>query len=242
MRVDNLSRAFGGLKAVDEVGFEVRENEILGIIGPNGAGKTTLFNLLNGFLPPNAGTVDYRGHSLIGLKPNQVCQLGVARTFQVVRPFLRMTVRQNVIVGAYVGAATDALAEEMADEALARVGLSHRADTLAGGLTNKELRLLELARALASRPKLLLMDETFAGLGRDEVEDVLQTIKGLPSGGTTVVIIEHTMHAMVRLADRFVVLDHGRVIASGLPDVVMKTPDVIEAYLGKKFMALGAAG
>lgn len=242
MRVDNLSRAFGGLKAVDEVGFEVRENEILGIIGPNGAGKTTLFNLLNGFLPPHAGTVDYRGQSLLGLKPNQVCKLGVARTFQVVRPFLRMTVRQNVIVGAYVSADTDAQAAEMADEALRRVGLIHRADTLAGGLTNKELRLLELARALASRPKLLLMDETFAGLGREEVEDVLQTIKGLPSGGTTVVIIEHTMHAMVRLADRFVVLDHGRVIASGLPDVVMKSPDVIEAYLGKKFMALGAAG
>ena len=241
MRVDNLSRAFGGLKAVDEVGFEVRENEILGIIGPNGAGKTTLFNLLNGFLPPNAGSVTFQGGSLLGLKPNEVCRLGVARTFQVVRPFLRMSVRQNVIVGAYVAAETDAQAEALADEALARVGMTHRADSLAQGLTNKELRLLELARALASRPKLLLMDETFAGLGRDEVEDVLQTIKGLPAGGTTVVIIEHTMHAMVRLADRFVVLDHGRVIATGLPDVVMKSPDVIEAYLGKKWMALGAA-
>lgn len=242
MRVQDLSRAFGGLKAVDEVGFDVRENEILGIIGPNGAGKTTLFNLLNGFLTPNAGSVDYLGKSLIGLKPNEVCRLGVARTFQVVRPFLRMTVRQNVIVGAYVGADTDAQAGAMADEALARVGMTHRADSLAQGLTNKELRLLELARALASRPKLLLMDETFAGLGREEVEDVLETIKGLPSGGTTVVIIEHTMHAMVRLADRFVVLDHGRVIATGLPDVVTKSPDVIEAYLGKKWMALSAAG
>jgi branched-chain amino acid transport system permease protein len=242
MRVENLSRAFGGLKAVDEVGFEVRENEILGIIGPNGAGKTTLFNLLNGFLSPNAGVVTYAGQSLVGLKPNQVCRAGVARTFQVVRPFLRMTVRQNVIVGAYVAAETDAQAEGMANEALRRVGMTHRADSLAQGLTNKELRLLELARALASRPKLLLMDETFAGLGRDEVEEVMETIKGLPAGGTTVVIIEHTMHAMVRLADRFVVLDHGRVIASGTPDVVMKSPDVIEAYLGKKFMALGAAG
>jgi len=241
MRVDNLSRSFGGLRAVDEVSFEVRENEILGIIGPNGAGKTTLFNLLNGFLPPNEGSVDYRGQSLLGLKPNQVCRLGVARTFQVVRPFLRMTVRQNVIVGAYVAAATDAEAEVMADEALVRVGLSHKAGSLAQGLTNKELRLLELARALASRPRLLLMDETFAGLGREEVEEVLETIRSLPAGGTTVVIIEHTMHAMVRLADRFVVLDHGRVIATGLPDVVTKSPDVIEAYLGKKWMALGAA-
>ncbi len=242
MRVQDLSRSFGGLRAVDEVGFEVRENEILGIIGPNGAGKTTLFNLLNGFLTPNTGSVTFQNHQLVGLKPNQVCRLGVARTFQVVRPFLRMTVRQNVIVGAYVHAANDAEAEVAADEALARVGMTHRADSLAQGLTNKELRLLELARALASRPKLLLMDETFAGLGRDEVEDVLEVIKGLPGGGTTVVIIEHTMHAMVRLADRFVVLDHGRVIATGLPDVVTKSPDVIEAYLGKKWMALGAAG
>jgi ABC-type branched-subunit amino acid transport system ATPase component/ABC-type branched-subunit amino acid transport system permease subunit len=241
MRVSGLSRAFGGLRAVDEASFDVRENEILGIIGPNGAGKTTLFNLLNGFLTPNAGAVEYRGESLIGMKPNQVCRRGVARTFQVVRPFLRMTVRQNVVVGAYVAAATDAQAEELADEALRRVGMFHRADSLAQGLTNKELRLLELARALASRPKLLLMDETFAGLGRDEVEDVLEVIKGLPAGGTTVVIIEHTMHAMVRLADRFVVLDHGRVIATGLPDVVTKSPDVIEAYLGKKWMALGKA-
>ena len=241
MRVIGLSRSFGGLRAVDDVSFEVRQHEILGIIGPNGAGKTTLFNLLNGFLPPNTGSVDFLGKSLLGLKPNQVCREGVARTFQVVRPFLRMTVRQNVIVGAYVAAETDAQAEEMADEALRRVGMSHRADSLAQGLTNKELRLLELARALASRPKLLLMDETFAGLGHEEVEDVLETIRGLPAGGTTVVIIEHTMHAMVRLADRFVVLDHGKVIATGLPDVVTKSPDVIEAYLGKKWMALGAA-
>jgi branched-chain amino acid transport system permease protein len=240
LKVSNLSRSFGGLRAVDTVSFEVHKAEILGIIGPNGAGKTTLFNLLNGFLPPNEGSVVFEGKNLVGLQPNQVCRLGIARTFQVVRPFLRMTVRQNVITGAFVAADSEAEAEVMADEALHRVGLTHKADSLAQGLTNKELRLLELARALASRPKLLLMDETFAGLGRDEVEDMLETIRGLPAGGTTVVIIEHTMHAMVRLADRFVVLDHGAVIATGLPDVVTKDPQVIEAYHGKKWMALSA--
>ncbi len=166
LEVRNLSRSFGGLKAVQDVSFEVRRGEVLGIIGPNGAGKTTLFNLLNGFIRPDRGEVLFEGHALVGLKPSAICALGVGRTFQVVRPFPRMTVLDNVSVGAFVAARDDKGALAAAREALERVGLSGKAQTVAGGLTTLELRLMELARAIASRPKLLLADETLAGLGR----------------------------------------------------------------------------
>ena len=236
LKVEGISRAFGGLKAVEDVSFEVHKGEVLGIIGPNGAGKTTLFNLLNGFLPPHAGRVIWRNENLIGLRPNEICRRGIGRTFQVVRPFSRMTVLQNVVVGAFVAEADDDKAIALATEALARVGMAERVTALAGGLTNVELRLMELARALASRPQLLLLDETLAGLGSQEVERMLAVIDGLAKSGSTIVIIEHTMQAMVRLADRFVVLDHGRMLAQGKPEVVTKDPAVIEAYLGKRWM------
>jgi len=231
LKVEGLSRAFGGLKAVEDVSFDVRKGEVLGIIGPNGAGKTTLFNLLNGFLLPNAGQVIWANENLVGMRPNAICRRGIGRTFQVVRPFQRMTVLQNVVVGAFVAESDDENAL-----ALARVGMADRAGVLAGGLTNVELRLMELARALASRPQLLLLDETLAGLGSQEVERLLTVIDGLARGGATIVIIEHTMQAMVRLADRFVVLDHGRMLAQGKPEEVTKHPSVIEAYLGKRWM------
>jgi len=236
LKVEGLSRAFGGLKAVEDVSFDVRKGEVLGIIGPNGAGKTTLFNLLNGFLPPHAGRVIWANENLVGMRPNEICRRGIGRTFQVVRPFPRMTVLQNVVVGAFVAESDDEKAIALASEALARVGIADRGTALAGGLTNVELRLMELARALASRPQLLLLDETLAGLGSQEVERLLTVIDGLASGGATIVIIEHTMQAMVRLADRFVVLDHGRMLAQGKPEEVTKHPSVIEAYLGKRWM------
>ena len=237
LKVEALSRSFGGLRAVSQVSFEVYAGEILGIIGPNGAGKTTLFNVLNGVLPPDEGSAILGGESMFGKKTFQVCRMGVGRTFQVVRSFPRLPLLDNVIVGAYGAGFTDADAIASAAHALTRVGLGDQAATPAGQLTNKQLRLMELARALAGAPRLLLLDETLAGLGREECDDVLDVLVRLRGEGMTVVIIEHTMHAMMRIADRFVVLDHGRVLASGLPRHVVEDRSVIEAYLGKKWAA-----
>jgi ABC-type branched-subunit amino acid transport system ATPase component/ABC-type branched-subunit amino acid transport system permease subunit len=227
--------SFGGLRALDGVNLAVPERGLYGIIGPNGAGKTTLFNVINGFLEPQRGAISFAGEPLVGLRPSQVCRRGIGRTFQVVRAFPRMTVLENVIVGAFVGTAEDTIARRMAETALDRVGLSARANAMAGGLTTRELRLMELARALAPQPRLMLLDETLAGLGHDDLDDILGAIRQLRADGVTVLIIEHTMHAMVQLVDHFDVLDHGRLIASGAPDTVVRNPEVIEAYLGKKW-------
>jgi branched-chain amino acid transport system permease protein len=237
LKVHGLCRNFGGLKAVADVTFEVRSGEILGIIGPNGAGKTTLFNLLNGVLPANAGNAMLDGQPMLGRKVHQVCRMGVGRTFQVVRSFPRLPLLDNVIVGAYGAGMSDTAAIAAAAHALRRVGMEDLAGVAAGQLTNKQLRLMELARALAGNPRLLLLDETLAGLGREECDDVLNVLERLRTEGMTVVIIEHTMHAMMRIADRFVVLDHGRVLATGLPRQVVENRAVIEAYLGKKWLA-----
>jgi ABC-type branched-subunit amino acid transport system ATPase component/ABC-type branched-subunit amino acid transport system permease subunit len=236
LKVENVSRSYGGLLAVGDASFEVRQGEILGIIGPNGAGKTTLFNVLNRVVPPSSGKVLFEGRDLAGLQPFQVCRLGVGRTFQVARPFARLSVLDNVVVGALSAQADDDRAHEIARDALARVGLQAQAGQLAGNLTAVELRLLEVARALASRPRLLLLDEVLAGLGGDEVEQVLQVLLQLRDAGITLVIIEHTMHAMVRLADRLLVLNHGKVLSIGEPAAITSDPAVIEAYLGKKWM------
>jgi ABC-type branched-subunit amino acid transport system ATPase component/ABC-type branched-subunit amino acid transport system permease subunit len=237
LEVDRLAKSFGGVRAVAGVSFAVREGEILGIIGPNGAGKTTLFNLLNGFLRADDGTMRFAGNDLADLKPNRVCRLGIGRTFQVVRSFPRMSLFENVLVGAYVAAATSAAAAAAAQDALARVGLSGRADEIAGALSMRDLRLMELARALAGGPRLVLMDEPLAGLAAGAIDDMLAVIQRLAGDGLTIVIIEHTMSAMMRLAPRFLVLDHGALLASGTPHDVTSNPAVIEAYLGKKWAA-----
>jgi branched-chain amino acid transport system permease protein len=237
LEVRNLSKSFGGLRAVDDVGFAVEAGEILGIIGPNGAGKTTLFNLLNGVIPPDSGSATFAGQQLRGRQVHRIARLGIGRTFQVVRSFPRLSLLDNVIVGGYGAGLDDHAAAASAEAALEAVGLADRIAHLAGGLTNKELRLMELARALAGHPRLLLLDETLAGLGREECDEVLAVLRRLRAEGMTIVIIEHTMHAMLRLADRFLVLDHGRVLAEGLPQDVVEDRAVVEAYLGSKFLA-----
>ena len=184
----NVSKAFGGLRAVRDVSIKVVSGEILGIIGPNGAGKTTLFNLLNGFILPDRGQILLEGRDIVGRRPYEICAAGVGRTFQVVKPFRRMTVVENVIVGAYVHAASDHDARGVAQEALVQAGLDADAQLLAGGLPNKQLRLLELARALAGKPKVLLLDETLAGLGGAEVDEMIAVVRRLAAKGVTTVI------------------------------------------------------
>ncbi len=236
LEVSNLSKAYGGLQATDQLSFSVRQGELLGIIGPNGAGKTTLFNLLNGFVTPDKGSIRFQNKALMNLRPNRICAMGIARTFQVAKPFTHLSVLDNVIVGAYVHTSSREAAGQIASAAIALVGLEQQCALPGANLTNKELRLMELARALASKPSLILVDEILAGLDPEAMQEMLVVLQKVKALGITIVIIEHSMQAMVQLVDRFVVLDHGALLAQGSPEDIVKNPAVIEAYLGKKWL------
>ena len=237
LQVEGLSKSFGGLKAVYDVGFDVEQGEILGLIGPNGSGKTTTLNLLTGFLKPDSGTIMFKGQNLVGLPRYQVCRKGVARTFQIVKPFLEFTALKNVIVGRIYGQepAKDIItATEESREILEVVGLSDKAEILAKDLTLMERKRMELARALAARPQLLLLDELMAGLNHAEAEDAMQLIRQIKDDlNLTILMVEHIVKAIVGLSDRIVVLNMGEKIAEGLPQEIIHNPEVIDVYLGK---------
>ncbi|XXV02498.1 ABC transporter ATP-binding protein [Sorangium sp. So ce1335] len=234
LEVQGISRRFGGLQALSDVAFGVEEGEIVGLIGPNGAGKTTLFNVVSGVHAPEKGRIIFRGQDITGLPPYRVAQLGLARTFQIVRPLHDLTVRENVILGACYGRERHGrgAAARVADEVLALVGLGERAAQLAGSLNVAQKKRLEMARALAARPYLLLLDEVLAGLNPAEVARMIDMIRHVRGQGTTILMIEHLMQAMMSLSDRIVVLDYGKLIAAGEPREVAADPKVIEAYLG----------
>ena len=233
--IQSLSKRFGGLRAVQDVSFSVREGETLALIGPNGAGKTTSFNLITGFFRPDIGSITAFGREIVGLRPHDICAHGLARTFQVAKPFGAMTVLANVMTGAFLRDKRIEAAREKAREAIEFVGLSAKENTPARDLTTIDQRRLEMARALATEPRLLLLDEVMAGLNPSEIDQAVALVGKLSKRGLTIVIVEHVMRAIMAVARHIVVLDHGQKIAEGSPREIVENPEVIRAYLGSGY-------
>ena len=236
LKVDRLCKSFGGLMAIHDLEFEIEQGEIIGLIGPNGSGKTTTLNMITGSLKPNSGSILFKGQDLVGLPRNQVCRKGVARTFQIIKPFLEFTALKNVMVGRVYGqepAKNLKVAAEESREILHLVGLADKIDTLAKDLTLMERKRMELARALAARPQFLLLDELMAGLNHAEADDAMKLIRQIKDDlNLTILIVEHIVKAIVGLSDRIIVLNMGEKIAEGLPQEIIHNPEVIDVYLG----------
>ncbi|MBK8418825.1 ABC transporter ATP-binding protein [Candidatus Villigracilis saccharophilus] len=239
LQVQGVTKRFGGLQALTQVTFDLPKGQILGLIGPNGAGKTTLFNTINGVYHPEEGRILFQGKDVTNKMPYHLAKMGMARTHQIVRPLNELSVRENVMVGACFGHENQSLskAAKIADEVLGFVGLSVRADQLAGSLNVAQKKRLEMARALASHPHLLLLDEVLAGLNPSEIDGMIQMVLDIRAQGVTIIMIEHLMKAVMNVSDRILVLDYGTQIAEGSPSEIVSHPKVIEAYLGDPKLA-----
>lgn len=239
LEVKNVSKHFGGLKAVDQVSLSINEGEIFGLIGPNGAGKSTLFNCVAGYYPPTFGEILFRGESITGLRPWDICKKKIARTFQLVKPFKMKSVLYNTMVGAYVRSTNPAEVRDMALEVLEELQLADKKDVLAKNLTIADRKRLELARAMATDPEMLLLDECMAGLRPNEVDETLDIIRAIRDRGVTIFVIEHIMRAIMSLSDRITVIQFGAKIMEGTPAEVAADERVIKAYLGESYVAAG---